>query len=436
MVQLTVYEFDSISADVANPTNIANLHHVPQNVFDWLDRQALYSSSTKDSAWLRLSQKKGLRTVQITSFVGIIQAPNNYQIEVLPKIAKINEHNETRKILITMLQSLTGFEHIKIDRANLRATQMPLLEVFLLEFLNSVEDVIKYGLRSDYNHKEENIFALRGKLKIKDHIQHNLFRRDRFFVEFDEFSLNRAENRILHTALNKVINLTKSLNNLQLAKKLSVIFDDIPLSTNLAIDFQKIKLQRGMDYYNSAIAWAKLILQGQSPITMSGKNNSISLLFPMNKVFEAYVGKCLRNQIKKAYSFKSQVKNKTLIYHLDKKWFLMKPDFLITCNKENKLILDTKWKLLNSQNMNGIDKYGLLQSDFYQLYAYGQYYLQGEGDVVLIYPKTDDFEEPLAKFVFLQNNKLNLWVLPFCLKTSRLILPDCGSLDEFFVKDN
>ena len=33
---------------------------------------------------------------------------------------------------------------------------------------------------------------------------------------------------------------------------------------------------------------------------------------------------------------------------------------------------------------NGTDKYGLSQGDFYQLQAYGQSYLGGQGDVVLI----------------------------------------------------
>ena len=70
---------------------------------------------------------------------------------------------------------------------------------------------------------------------------------------------------------------------------------------------------------------------------------------------------------------------------------------------------------------NSKDKYGLAQGDFYQLYAYGQYYLGGRGDLVLIYPKTDTFEKALPVFSF--NENLRLWVLPFDLEAKELLLP-------------
>ena len=101
-------------------------------------------------------------------------------------------------------------------------------------------------------------------------------------------------------------------------------------------------------------------------------------------------------------------------------------------SRKNRLVLDTKWKLIYSSQCNSYDKYGIAQSDFYQLYAYGQNYLDGEGSVVLIYPKTGEFDRALPKFEFVRPAGLRLWVLPFCLKNKRLLLPDCGSLNAFF----
>ena len=88
------------------------------------------------------------------------------------------------------------------------------------------------------------------------------------------------------------------------------------------------------------------------------------------------------------------------------------------------LVLDTKWKLLDSLKSNGSDKYGLSQGDFYQLQAYGQSYLNGKGDVVLIYPKTAAFDQPLPVFEFCKPEGLQLWVLPFCLKSRMLLVPE------------
>ncbi|MFY9812115.1 5-methylcytosine restriction system specificity protein McrC [Aquabacterium sp.] len=77
-------------------------------------------------------------------------------------------------------------------------------------------------------------------------------------------------------------------------------------------------------------------------------------------------------------------------------------------------------------------KYGLSQSDFYQLQAYGLSYLEGVGDVVLIYPRTDAFADPLHVFDFPKTSGMRLWVLPFCLKERCLRLPSYTHLRSVF----
>ncbi len=109
--------------------------------------------------------------------------------------------------------------------------------------------------------------------------------------------------------------------------------------------------------------------------------------------------------------------------HSAQQWFQLRPDLLVREGNRNLLVLDTKWKLLDTQKCTSADKYHLTQSDFYQLYAYGQHYMDGRGDVVLIYPKTDAFDQPLPVFTFPQSAELRLWVLPFCLHSRRLLLP-------------
>jgi len=86
-------------------------------------------------------------------------------------------------------------------------------------------------------------------------------------------------------------------------------------------------------------------------------------------------------------------------------------------------VLDTKWKLLDSSEDNIKNKYGLSQADFYQLYAYGEYYLpksNTKGSVVLIYPKTDSFKYRLEVFNF-KNKSLRLFVIPYDLEHNKLV---------------
>ncbi|MCW7540483.1 McrC family protein [Aquabacterium sp. A7-Y] len=422
---ITIYEFDALMATDSGIGAADGLHGIPARVYGWLEDQCLRATEEGEAAWLRLAQRRGRRVVQVTSFVGVIRAPDGFQIEVLPKLGKAigGGAREARQLLIEMLCCLQGFRHVQTGSAKISAARMPLLEVFIAEFLRTVEHIVKRGLRSDYSSRQDNLFALRGKLLMAPHLRQNLYRADRFFTEHDEFSTDRPENRLLHAALRRVLTGAASQANQQLARELQFVFADVPVSAQPRTDFQRVRLDRGMGYYADALAWARLILDEESPLTGTGGHRAPSLLFPMEAVFEAFVAKHLARQLARPLILKTQARSHHLVRHREQNWFRLKPDLLVRNAGRDALVLDTKWKLLDDLKANGSDKYGLLQSDFYQLQAYGQSYLDGRGDVILIYPKTDSFTQPLPVFEFPKIEGLRLWVLPFCLKSRQLLVP-------------
>ncbi len=426
MNHIEIYEFDALTAAGSDGAETEGLHCIPERVYGWLESQCLRAADDGEAAWLRLTQRRGRRAVQVTSYVGVIRAPDGFQIEVLPKVGKAigGGAKEARRLLIEMLCCLQGFRHVKTDSAKISAARMPLLEVFIAEFLRTVEHIVKRGLRSDYASRQDNLFALRGKLLMAPHLRHNLYRADRFFTDHDEFSTDRPENRLLHTALRRVLMLSASQANQQLARELQFVFADVPVSAQPRIDFQRVRLDRGMGCYADALAWVRLVLDEESPLTGTGANRAPSLLFPMEAVFEAFVAKHLARQLARPLILKTQARSHHLIRHREQNWFRLKPDLLIRKAERDSLVLDTKWKLLDGSKANGTEKYGLSQSDFYQLQAYGLSYLSGQGDVVLIYPRTATFDRPLPVFEFPKVEGLRLWVVPFCLKSRELMIPD------------
>lgn len=431
---VTIYEFDALTTAHPNLPPVDGVHTVPTGVFTWLEERCLQAAAEGGSPWLRLTQRGRRRVVQVTSFVGVIQAPGGYQIEVLPKVGKAigGSVDDARQLLISMLRCLHGFRHILTDRAALSAGRMPLLEIFISEFLQTVGHIVKRGLRSDYRLRHDNLFALRGKLLMSPHLRQNLYRADRFFTEHDEFSTDRPENRLLRAALRRVLLLTGSQANQKLARELDFVFADVPPSTQPQIDFQKGRLDRGMGYYEDALAWARLLLNDESPLPQSGSHTAPSLLFPMESLFEAFVAHHLPRQLTPSLILKSQARSHHLVRHSGQSWFRLKPDLLIRDSERDALVLDTKWKLLDSLKANGTEKYGLSQNDFYQLQAYGLSYLDGVGNVVLIYPKTDSFAQPLPVFDFPKCEGLHLWVIPFCMQTRKLLLPAEGRFQSLF----
>jgi 5-methylcytosine-specific restriction enzyme subunit McrC len=413
---ITVFEYGFLSSVVSDN----RCAKVSPDAFKYLESLCLNQASEMKH-FLRLRSYSGERALQLKHYVGVIQIPNGEQIEVLPKVGKVSNEatadkltiDNSRKSLLNMLKTMNGFRHIESADAQVNQHKMPLFEVFIRQFLQSVNQLVKRGLRSDYVSKQDNLLFLKGKLLTSQQLKYNLVNKHKFCVEYDEYMLDRPANRLIHTALNKIAKYSKNNAHQRLCRELSFAFNDIPVSHNIKRDFAQVKLNRGMSYYQTPLAWARLILEGMTPIAMQGSANAISLLFPMHDIFESYVGSVLRKQLPDNYSLKEQARSEYMVKHGDKDWFNLKPDFLIKEGDTNRLVLDTKWKLLDARDDNGSDKYGLSQNDFYQMFAYAHKYLTGNNrQLILIYPKTDKFSETITdSFDF--SDDIKLWVVPF-----------------------
>ena len=79
--------------------------------------------------------------------------------------------------------------------------------------------------------------------------------------------------------------------------------------------------------------------------------------------------------------------------------------------------LDAKSQLLNSDVKS---RFGVSQADLYELNAYGQTYLGGHGDLLLVYPRTPDF--PDISTPFEMDPGLRVHVLSIDLETGALDL--------------
>lgn len=163
----------------------------------------------------------------------------------------------------------------------------------------------------------------------------------------------------------------------------------------------------------------------QMPIAVSGEWRGMSLLFPMEKLFEQYVEGWLREQLAPAARLTSQASRAYLCEHGQGRMFCLKPDLLID-TAEQRWILDTKWKRVDARKPE--TNYDLSQADFYQLFAYGHKYRINTGTpkLVLIYPSWSGLKQALPAFDYGQG--MSLWALPFDLDGDRLLDADFAGI--------
>lgn len=417
---VTVFEFGLLSANKKAESD-QRVQYISDAAFDYLEKCCLCDET--ESRFLKMKIVHGMKVLQVQNYAGVVLCPDGTQIEVLPKVAKPNEADNSEELarlsLLMMLRSLKKFRHIETEVANIKKQKMPLMEIFIAQFLASVNYLVKKGIKSDYVREQSNGAYLKGKLLHSQQLKHNFINQHKFFVEYDEYLKDRPANRVIHSALSVIADNTKVNRSKKLVQELLFVFNEIPLSKNHKNDFSSIKLGRGMQHYDAPISWARLILEGYSPQSMLGNHNAYSLLFPMEAVFESFVAKYLKKHLRSPLKLSSQVQSKSLVTYGDKSYFRLKPDLYITELNNAHTVLDTKWKLIDQTKSAGKDKLGLSQSDFYQMLGYGYKYLDGQGTLVLIYPKSATFDKPFEhSFNYDDENNLKLWVVPFDISHS------------------
>lgn len=394
---------------------------IKEESFNAIETFVLQNEET--AQYLKLSHKKGYgKVLQAQNYAGVIQTKDGTTIEILPKISNLKDDKEdgkviktkdekSKEILLKMLKTLKRSPFKNFNMANLKSSNMPLLEIFITMFLEELSKLIQKGIKSDYITKEENLKFLKGKLKINDQIKRNYIHKERFYVEYQEFMSDRIENRLIKTTLNYLYKKAKSNKNQQRIREFLFVFDEIGISYNIKTDFSKVKLNRQMKDYEQVLLWCKTFLLENSFSPYKGKDVAFALLFDMNLLFESYV----YDYLKRSGDFNTiteQDKTHHLAYlNKNEKKFQLKPDIVIN---NGSIIADTKWKILSNDKTHQ----GISQSDMYQLYAYGTKYKECK-DMYLIYPKDNDLKEDCYHFfedsdeICKDNKGLNLKIVFF-----------------------
>lgn len=419
---IQVREYALLTCDSSQPASM-DLGIVSETTFSWLEQLQHKSSGSS-----QIFSREGKQFLRLGSYVGYLQSPNGESIEILPKTTfeAIAQPESLRQLLRRMLSASMGITPREANQAALQRCKKPMHEWIFSEFLRHLTELVRKGLRFDYHLVEDEQSAfIRGQLNVTAQMRQPPGRDARFHVRYAEFSPQRVENRLLRTALNWVLKMTKEGQSWRQANTLSHQLDGIePISGSTTQLLAQWSDGKYLYAYRAIKPWCQLILEKLNPEFQHGLHQGISLLFPMEKLYECWVGRSLALSLQRDYQLIEQAKRHYLLEHVPvganifQKWFMLKPDFLIT-GKQQVIVLDAKWKLLDSRANDSLRKYEINQADLYQMFAYGRKYLQGKGNMMLIYPRHQFFDTPLPVFRF--DEHLSLWCVPFELESGVLV---------------
>lgn len=358
---------------------------IVREVYDWLTEQEL--SAAEMDKLVRYVEKNypnervvelQYKRLRFINFVGVIQC-GGVRIEIVPKIALTKKDDQ--KALLQML-AVTDFFPIRFfELVKSGKNQAGLLSAFVGAFTERLLVELRKGVFQTYERKESNLHVMRGKLALSQHVRANPFQKTRAYCTFDERSEDNDLNRLLKKAL---LIVKKHIQTPRLNQQINQCLgylaqvDETKLEKILPLESL---LNRQSERFRATAQFSRMIVEKASIYSKDGGTASFSFLFPMNQLFEAYIGAALiqaagPEPVTIQPAKKRLLRNQKTGYRS----VLLKPDFMVG----DRLIIDAKWK---GAQVNGSARYE--QSDIYQMYAYVTAY-KNATRCLLIYPKQDD----------------------------------------------
>ena len=338
----------------------------------------------------------GRDSVKFSQHCGVL-ALGDTTIEVLPKIhGSEDDPGSSRQILVKMLYAAKRLKTPPSGSASIGLQKNYLLDVFISHFCEELFSQLREGMIRSYVVKEDNLPVLKGRLLLDQQLKLNSVHKEKMYCQYDELVEDNLFNQIIKYTLYYLNKISVSGGTKRKITELLLRFGSVSDRDVSLKDFKNIQLSRVTGRYEYVLEQCAWFISGFSQDVVSGSNSSLALLFDMNRLFEEVVSvKLKRLSWSKGYKMRTQGPQKYLLRDMsaDRPLFMMKPDITLLKDDSVKTILDAKWKMLGSDE----SKYGISQSDLYQMVAYGTSY--GCTSLALIYPKQSGINQSYITFL-------------------------------------
>lgn len=318
----------------------------------------------------------GWNRVDIGNHVGVF-ASGDLVLEILPKAEREDARNSpglVRKWSVALLRMLAVAYDLRLEESGTvgRSTaEGSLLDIFARHYLDLVEILLRGGLAKGYRRTRERVPGLRGKFVPDGSSREALVHRERLLCEFDVFDLATPHNRILARAVQALRSAPVAPATLERATRLA---ESLPEETGFSVReaiFETLAWTRRTEAYRPAVNLARLILLGLAPEQRQGEENTLSLLFGMNELFESYVGTLVRRAARRRGG-DAELQPPRRFWERR----TVRPDIVVSLGG-CKIVLDTKWKVLQSPYPS--------VEDVRQMYVYNRYFDAARS--YLVYPQ-------------------------------------------------
>jgi len=390
----TVYEYKSVSIKELKDIN-------QKEASNQEEVKNLLNNASKKSR--RNGKQQKFYTIEgddlkFKNYVGFLRI-GNYQFEILPKIWKKGENEEDKSETIENFTKFFVYGMLKPNESDryfesgMKHKYTSFLNMLVHHYVISLERELKEGPYSEYVEIEEKGKFLRGRLDLNKQI--NSIDKSNFHVRYYNHSYDNHLNRNLLFATKYMKdNSLFPINETRLPYLINMFpedISDIPEWISKEFHFNRLN-ERFQLPYN----YADLIVNGNVFSHDKGRKY-YSFLYDMNKLFEQFIANLIKRNSSTIFgsglsrnNIRIQEGEKNFIYKNGGPTFFTIPDIFIELSSDDRIIIDTKYQIMNGIEDNDDDEHGLVgrkkvkNPHLYQVYTYSKLY--NANLAIIIYP--------------------------------------------------
>ncbi|CAD7339418.1 calmodulin-binding protein [Sphingomonadales bacterium 56] len=325
--------------------------------------------------------------------VGVIAAPG-CSLEILPKVdpdGDLGDLPTVRSRLISLLDLALGLNLAEGAQTAMAHGAENLLDILIRLFAQRLLALARRGLPRAYQACAEDLPTLRGRLDIVRQLTAHVARPDRLACRFDVLSSDVPLMQVMKAAVIYLSKLARAQDTRRLLEELRFVLADVTDVPVSALPWDKVRIDRTSQRWEAVFALAKLLLRRdwQGATYDHRSHNGITLLFPMNDLFEAAVASLLRRalsgsgiSVAEQGGLRNCLGEWTDEQDCEGRIFQTRPDIILRRGGKDLAIIDTKWKCLSPDP--SVAKRGVAQGDVYQMMAYARLYRCDR--LMLLYP--------------------------------------------------
>lgn len=242
-----------------------------------------------------------------------------------------------------------------------------LIEVLALALTAAARQGFARGLLHGYRTEEESLYTVRGRIRIDEQVRRRFGVPLPVEVRYDDFTEDISANRLVKAAAARLGQLRISRESRIALARIDARLENVSLVEYRANEVPEVRFDRLNEHYRKVVTLARLILRHQTIETERGTVPAVGFLMDMNRVFEEFVRRALREKLGLSdRTFPPPGKPPPDPIFLDKKTtdkktrIKLKPDLSWWEGSTCTFVGDAKYKRIRDERVPNADLYQLL----------------------------------------------------------------------------